>query len=130
MGQQQLHGDGHRRQRRHRHAQLHAEHRRGAEHHAGGGEQLADRGRGRHCLHAGDGLGWQHAVQLWHLPALPAGLSFNTSTGQVSGTPSAASASTTYTVTVTDGNGSTSSKTFTLSVGGCWPRPRRRQPTR
>jgi uncharacterized protein with beta-barrel porin domain len=50
-------------------------------------------------------------------PALPAGLSFNTSTGQVTGTPSAASPSATYTVTVTDANGSTSSKTFTLSVG-------------
>ncbi|MFT3956764.1 MAG: putative Ig domain-containing protein [Piscinibacter sp.] len=49
-------------------------------------------------------------------PALPAGLSFNTSTGQITGTPSAASASTSYTVTVTDGNGSSSSKTFTLLV--------------
>lgn len=35
-------------------------------------------------------------------PALPAGLSMNASTGEISGTPSVASASTTYTVTISD----------------------------
>lgn len=38
--------------------------------------------------------------------ALPAGLSFNTSTGRISGTPSAAAASRTYTVTATNAAGS------------------------
>ena len=49
-------------------------------------------------------------------PALPAGLAFSTSTGQVSGTPTAVSASTTYTVTVTDANGATGTATFNLTV--------------
>ena len=49
-------------------------------------------------------------------PGLPAGLSFNTSSGAVSGTPSAASAATTYTVTVTDTNGASASNTFALTV--------------
>ncbi|MBE7173229.1 MAG: T9SS type A sorting domain-containing protein [Williamsia sp.] len=48
-------------------------------------------------------------------PALPAGLSFNTSTGLITGTPTAASAATTYTVTATGGSpaGSTS---YNLSI--------------
>lgn len=41
-------------------------------------------------------------------PALPAGLSFNTNTGVISGIPIAASASTGYTITATNGSGSTS----------------------
>ena len=41
-------------------------------------------------------------------PALPTGLSFNTSTGVISGTPTAISAITTYTVTATNTGGSTS----------------------
>jgi len=49
-------------------------------------------------------------------PELPTGLSFGTSDGSVSGTPTVLSSSTTYTVTVTDDLGITSSKTFTLSV--------------
>lgn len=49
-------------------------------------------------------------------PSLPAGLSFSTSTGQISGTPTAYSASATYTVTVTDSASATSSKTFDLAV--------------
>jgi Putative Ig domain len=52
-------------------------------------------------------------------PALPAGLAFSTSTGQVTGTPTAASPATTYTVTVTDETtptAQTSSKTFSLTV--------------
>jgi len=45
-------------------------------------------------------------------PALPAGLSFNTSTGVISGTPTATSAQTTYLVTATNGagNGTTTIK--------------------
>ncbi|MFN8273799.1 MAG: putative Ig domain-containing protein [Flavobacteriaceae bacterium] len=41
-------------------------------------------------------------------PALPAGLSFNTSTGVISGTPTAVSATAIYTVTATNSGGSTS----------------------
>jgi uncharacterized protein YhjY with autotransporter beta-barrel domain len=50
---------------------------------------------------------------------LPAGLSFNTSTGQISGTPTALLAATVYTVTATDSATPTaqnSSKTFSLAV--------------
>ena len=46
-------------------------------------------------------------------PALPAGLSLNTSTGVISGTPSVAAATATYTVTATNSAGST---TVGLSV--------------
>ena len=48
-------------------------------------------------------------------PALPAGLSISTSTGVISGTPSAVSASATYTVTATNGTGSTTA-TVTIEV--------------
>lgn len=41
-------------------------------------------------------------------PALPAGLSFNTNTGVISGIPTAAAASTGYTITATNASGSTS----------------------
>ncbi|WP_257164789.1 putative Ig domain-containing protein [Bradyrhizobium sp. SRS-191] len=51
-------------------------------------------------------------------PSLPTGLSFNTSTGQVSGTPTVSSGTTTYTVTVTDDNNGTASNTFQLTVNG------------
>ncbi|WP_434895125.1 putative Ig domain-containing protein [Bradyrhizobium oligotrophicum] len=51
-------------------------------------------------------------------PTLPTGLSFNTSTGQVSGTPTVTSSTTTYTVTVTDANNGTASNTFQLTVNG------------
>jgi hypothetical protein len=51
-------------------------------------------------------------------PTLPTGLSFNTSTGQVSGTPTVSSSTTTYTVTVTDANNGTASNTFQLTVNG------------
>jgi hypothetical protein len=40
-------------------------------------------------------------------PALPAGLSLNTTTGVISGTPTAASAATTYTITANNSGGST-----------------------
>ncbi|CAN2235785.1 Fibronectin type III [Candidatus Planktophila vernalis] len=48
-------------------------------------------------------------------PALPSGLSLNTSTGAITGTPTGATASTSYTVTVNDGS-SNSSATFSLGV--------------
>ncbi|WP_244547704.1 putative Ig domain-containing protein [Bradyrhizobium sp. OK095] len=51
-------------------------------------------------------------------PTLPAGLSFNTANGQVTGTPTGASATTTYTVTVTDNLGASASNTFSLTVNG------------
>jgi uncharacterized repeat protein (TIGR01451 family) len=46
-------------------------------------------------------------------PALPAGLILSTSTGSISGIPTAVSATTTYTVTATNGSGST---TATVSI--------------
>nr|WP_171026259.1 putative Ig domain-containing protein [Mesorhizobium comanense] len=49
-------------------------------------------------------------------PALPAGLSFGTADGQVSGTPTVASAAASYTVTVTDANGATATNSFSLKV--------------
>lgn len=51
-------------------------------------------------------------------PALGNGLSFNTATGQITGTPTAAAAATTYTVTVTDTASKTATGTFSLSVTG------------
>ena len=49
-------------------------------------------------------------------PALPAGLSLSTTTGQISGTPGVASTATTYTVTVTDANSATATSTFSLTI--------------
>jgi hypothetical protein len=49
-------------------------------------------------------------------PALPAGLSLNSASGAISGTPTAASAATNYTVTATDTLGAATSKTFALTV--------------
>lgn len=46
-------------------------------------------------------------------PALPTGLSFNTNTGVISGTPTAASAATTYTITAIGTNASQTSATTT-----------------
>ena len=51
-------------------------------------------------------------------PGLPAGLTFSTSTGQITGTPTATLGSTTFTVTVTDDNGATATETFVLTVNG------------
>ena len=50
-------------------------------------------------------------------PALPAGLSINSTTGVISGTPMAASAAANYTVTATN-TGGTSSKTLTITITG------------
>ncbi|MBV8037235.1 MAG: putative Ig domain-containing protein [Pelomonas sp.] len=49
-------------------------------------------------------------------PALPAGLSMASSTGAISGTPTAAQAQTTYTVSVTDSLKLSGSSTFTLTI--------------
>jgi len=49
-------------------------------------------------------------------PALPAGLTFSTSSGEVAGTPTAVVAAATYTVTVSDANSATASNTFSLQV--------------
>ena len=49
-------------------------------------------------------------------PALPKGLTLNTNTGAISGTPTATLASTSVTVTVTDGASATASGSFMLQV--------------
>ena len=49
-------------------------------------------------------------------PALPAGLTMSSSTGAVTGTPTAVSSATSYTVTVTDANGATATASFSLTV--------------
>ena len=51
-------------------------------------------------------------------PSLPTGLSINSTTGAITGTPTAASAATNYTVTVTDANGATNTAQFSLTVNG------------
>jgi hypothetical protein len=48
-------------------------------------------------------------------PAAPAGLTFSTSTGLLSGTPTTVAAATAYTITATNASGSTT-QTFTLTV--------------
>jgi len=50
------------------------------------------------------------------IPALPSGLSLNTSNGQITGTPTVTSSATAYTVVVTDANGATATNTFSLTV--------------
>ena len=49
-------------------------------------------------------------------PSLPSGLSLNSSTGAITGTPTVTSSATSYTVTVTDANNATASNTFSLTV--------------
>ncbi|MBS1530692.1 MAG: putative Ig domain-containing protein, partial [Bacteroidetes bacterium] len=56
------------------------------------------------------------AVASWSIsPGLPAGLSFDTATGIISGTPTATSAATTYTVTATN-SGGTGTTTVKITV--------------
>ncbi len=49
-------------------------------------------------------------------PALPTGLSISSTTGDITGTPTAASASTPYTIAVTDSNGQSASYSFNIQV--------------
>lgn len=49
-------------------------------------------------------------------PTLSEGLSFSTTTGEITGAPEAPVAQTTYTVTVSDANSSSDSKSFTLTI--------------
>jgi hypothetical protein len=49
-------------------------------------------------------------------PSLPSGLSLNSSTGAITGTPTVTSSATSYTVTVTDANNLVASNTFSLTV--------------
>ena len=49
-------------------------------------------------------------------PALPAGLALSATTGELSGTPTAAAATANYTITVTDTVGATSTKVLSLTV--------------
>ncbi|WLT31390.1 putative Ig domain-containing protein [Geothrix sp. PMB-07] len=63
------------------------------------------------------------ASEAWSIvPALPAGLTFSTATGQISGTPTAASSATTYTVTATNGAG-TGTATISLTVAATLTKP-------
>jgi hypothetical protein len=65
------------------------------------------------------------AIVTWTQTGLPfGGLSFNTSTGVISGTPNAAN-NTTHSVTVTgtDASGSSSSVTFTITFVNGQPNP-------
>jgi hypothetical protein len=55
-------------------------------------------------------------------PALPAGLSINTTTGAISGTPTAVTAQATYTVTATNSSGSTTA-TLQITVNAAIPPP-------
>lgn len=49
-------------------------------------------------------------------PALPAGLSLDSATGAISGTPLVSAAAATFTITVTDSAGASASQSFTLAV--------------
>lgn len=53
-------------------------------------------------------------------PAAPAGLTFNTATGLLSGTPTSTQSATTYTITATNASGSATA-TFTLTVSNSAP---------
>ena len=62
------------------------------------------------------GLGGTGTLTYSVSPALPSGLSFNTSTGAIGDTPMTASSATTYYVTVTDAVGFSNSNSFLLTV--------------
>jgi hypothetical protein len=55
------------------------------------------------------------AIASFEISATPAGMSFNTSTGALTGTPTTVASATSYTVTATNATGSTT-QTFTLTV--------------
>ena len=54
-------------------------------------------------------------------PTLPVGLSLNTSSGAISGTPTSVSMAATYTMSILDANGATAAANFTLQVGQLQP---------
>ena len=62
------------------------------------------------------GVGGLGALTYTISPSLPAGLTLNSSTGQITGTPTGVLAATAYTVTVKDTINQSSSKSFSLSV--------------
>ena len=62
------------------------------------------------------GVGGLGALTYTITPSLPAGLTLNSSTGQITGTPTGLLAATAYTVTVKDTISQTTSKSFNLSV--------------
>ena len=55
------------------------------------------------------------AIASFAISATPAGMSFSTSTGALSGTPTSVASATTYTITATNASG-TATRTFTLTV--------------
>jgi hypothetical protein len=57
------------------------------------------------------------AIASYAISATPAGMSFNSSTGELSGTPTSIASATAYTITATNATGSTT-QTFTLTVTG------------
>ncbi len=62
------------------------------------------------------GSGGTGALAYTVSPSLPAGLVFNASTGQITGTPTATQSAISYTVTVTDANNVRATANFSLSV--------------
>jgi hypothetical protein len=64
------------------------------------------------------GSGGTGALSYGVSPGLPTGLSMNSGTGAITGTPIVISATTSYTVTVTDANSATATATFSLTVNG------------
>jgi hypothetical protein len=62
------------------------------------------------------GIGGLGALTYTVTPSLPTGLTLNSSTGQITGTPTGVAVVTAYTVTVSDTLSQTSSKSFNLSV--------------
>jgi sugar lactone lactonase YvrE len=67
------------------------------------------------------GAGGTGTLSYGVLPILPPGLSYSTSTGSITGTPTATSSPIVYTVTVTDANGATAAATFSLAVSSAAP---------
>ena len=60
-----------------------------------------------------------YGTKVWSLtssPALPSGLTLNSTNGLISGTPTITRASTSYTIRITDGLGQTASQTFNMTV--------------
>ncbi|MBU6376454.1 MAG: putative Ig domain-containing protein, partial [Bdellovibrionales bacterium] len=67
----------------------------------------------------GTGWNWAGALCFATNPSLPPGLTFNTTTGAISGTPTAVSAATNYTVTATNSTGQTASTSISIAVDPC-----------